>query len=813
MDNTNQNPLTDEILMGLAQLQRYLGDEMAPMMVADSIRPLLKESPEIVIPVIQDWITDQRRIEGPQLTIGDCLFHAVKCIYALSQLHLIDKQLVTEYTGGLGRLVLDLCPEDQRAQLRHTLASLGKQPQSLSRAPARVRRDVGHAREPASDDRARRQRRFSLLVDRLQQDSGAAIRTQEERSSAMASLRDQVVAASAMGARSEEEFQSYRHQLVESGIDARTEQVFRSLAQTLPGWTLPEEAEQDPREPVWARSRALNAMRRIIAGSDVREGSQRFVELVEAAIQSFNGGSLPQAHKMFRLAQGLADDGKVRPEVPKSLKARAAGSLAHDQLLGAAEDTRRRHLLRHILDFFPELQVEGLLTELATADVKERRKLLLVLLEVHGDRARPAILETLREYLENRSAETDGFMLRNLVFLLRRIPRDESETPEREIELLSRLLDPATPAFVTKEAVGAMGQIRNPRADSALRQLLSDLENQPADASSRCSDDLPALLDRTVAALARLGSPAAIQSVLQHGISQKSRSGSPFGRLGELAFTDLSRHPEVLDYLLDSFQRALPRRLFGILRIKHRDQIAVLIRALSGTTSETLFQRLGEVARRYPSEDFGEQAHEVVRDMRLRSDPRRSLGPGLAGDLDLFGVSDLLQTLAGSQRTGTLTLMDQDTVQAGVVVLREGKIASAQVGCLENRDAVYQLFERPVIGSFTFRSGDPQQEVGNSTDHDALEVIPLIMEGIRRHDELQQAVVLVPDDVLLVPGQGKPSRPGHEEDRDFLRSLWKKILAGDGPVVCEQALAVDSYRVRCTMAHWVEEGSLVPKPA
>jgi len=160
------------------------------MMVADSIRPLLKESPEIVIPVIQAWITDQRRIEGPQLTIGDCLFHAVKCIYALSQLHLIDKQLVTEYTGGLGRLVLDLCPEDQRAQLRDNLANLGKQPQSLSRAPARVRRDVGHAREPASDDRARRQRRFSLLVDRLQQDSGAAIRTQEERSSAMASLRD-----------------------------------------------------------------------------------------------------------------------------------------------------------------------------------------------------------------------------------------------------------------------------------------------------------------------------------------------------------------------------------------------------------------------------------------------------------------------------------------------------------------------------------------------------------------------------------------------------------------------------------------------
>ena len=76
MDRRDHTEPNDVILMGLAQLQRYLGDEAAPMMVADSIQPLLTEPPELVMPVIRDWITDQRRVEGPELTVGESLFHA-----------------------------------------------------------------------------------------------------------------------------------------------------------------------------------------------------------------------------------------------------------------------------------------------------------------------------------------------------------------------------------------------------------------------------------------------------------------------------------------------------------------------------------------------------------------------------------------------------------------------------------------------------------------------------------------------------------------------------------------------------------------
>ena len=86
----------------------------------------------------------------------------------------------------------------------------------------------------------------------------------------------------------------------------------------------------------------------------------------------------------------------------------------------------------------------------------------------------------------------------------------------------------------------------------------------------------------------------------------------------------------------------------------------------------------------------------------------------------------------------------------------------------------------------------------------------LPMEGVRRHDELQHADLLVPGHLCLVKGEKNPTRPQHEEDRDFLRSLFKKVISNKTPATCEEELAVDSYQVRCAIAHWLEEESLLP---
>ena len=230
-----------------------------------------------------------------------------------------------------------------------------------------------------------------------------------------------------------------------------------------------------------------------------------------------------------------------------------------------------------------------------------------------------------------------------------------------------------------------------------------DLEDQLEGTVAGSTEDLLVLLDRTVAALTRAGSAEAVQAVLQHGKKQQPRLGAPFGRLAALASTDLSRHADVLKELLDTLNRSLPGRLFGLVQFKRRDHVLPLIRALSGTPDGVVIERLSEIAKRYPGENFGQLADETVQALRARSDPKRTSAPGLMGDLDLFGLSGLLQTLAGSEHTGVLTLMDQDTETVGVLTLTAGKISSARAGELENRTAVYQLFERPATGTFMFR--------------------------------------------------------------------------------------------------------------
>ena len=57
MDKRHDTPPVEVVRTGLVQLQRYLADETAPMMVADSIEPLLTQAPELVIPVIREAAT------------------------------------------------------------------------------------------------------------------------------------------------------------------------------------------------------------------------------------------------------------------------------------------------------------------------------------------------------------------------------------------------------------------------------------------------------------------------------------------------------------------------------------------------------------------------------------------------------------------------------------------------------------------------------------------------------------------------------------------------------------------------------------
>ena len=86
--------------------------------------------------------------------------------------------------------------------------------------------------------------------------------------------------------------------------------------------------------------------------------------------------------------------------------------------------------------------------------------------------------------------------------------------------------------------------------------------------------------------------------------------------------------------------------------------------------------------------------------------------------------------------------------------------------------------------------------------------MPLLFDGIRRHDEFKQAAIMVPDEVSLKPTGVKPTAPEEETDPAIIREVWVKATSGERVGEWERQIAVDSYRVRKLVAHWVETGAL-----
>ena len=78
--------------------------------------------------------------------------------------------------------------------------------------------------------------------------------------------------------------------------------------------------------------------------------------------------------------------------------------------------------------------------------------------------------------------------------------------------------------------------------------------------------------------------------------------------------------------------------------------------------------------------------------------------PSFSGDLDLFGLPNLLQNLSELGKTGTLNLLDEKGRPVASLRLEDGAIRGAQCGARRGSEALYQLIERPFTGDVRLRS-------------------------------------------------------------------------------------------------------------
>jgi hypothetical protein len=804
-----------EVRAALYDAQRYLLDEIPPLTVSDAIETLMTQPPELLMRQIRSWSVEQSRLQD--VTMSECLFHALRKIREVGALDLVDRSRLNEYLGKLVSLSMQACPAGERETLKANLIAL-RDSRPMRAAAVTGIRSAATAPAPAASSGAdllnRGARRLSLVIERLTKNlrpapsvaaAGAATSTEAPPTAVPDAPLAQLMTMAAATAASRQELDDYLASLRPVSGARESDNLFTLLADGIPAWDLAT-PEGMPLPP----SPSAEAMRKIFKLTpDTLETTSRLRELTKAAVEQFNRGSLSAAVQMFDLADSIAAEKKVDPSTLARMAAGAADGLTPESLKRYSADRSKLPLLRNALARFPGLTPDGLLQDLRGEQKPERRRALLGMLEAWGARARDAALAQLEAELDRPPDEVDTYYLRNLIFLLHRIGRDEKAGPTKELELLERASERGQSIYVIKEAITAIGQIPDEASVKLLTMRLAETEAAllRKETSIYPAGEMQKVLDRAAAALGRIGTPSALLTIARHGMKANPLLGDTRARLASLAQHDLSFDENTVDVLVKAIRDELPGKLLGRF-VPLRPPPVSLIEALSSTRSETVESLFAEIAAKFSDQDVGRAAAAALAAGRREAKSRETAAATLTGDLEFFGMPSLLQSLADAQATGIVSLVSRESRRtAGKILVVGGKFADAQAAHLRGPAALYLLLERPVTGSFSFV---PHPAESVPVRDEPKEVMPLLFEGIRRHDELKQAELVAPDDLRLQAGGAKPSPDPQETDPALVRTIWVAATSGKPVGEIEKEIPADPYRVRRLIARWIEEGALQP---
>ena len=313
------------------------------------------------------------------------------------------------------------------------------------------------------------------------------------------------------------------------------------------------------------------------------------------------------------------------------------------------------------------------------------------------------------------------------------------------------------------------------------------------------------MADRLCAALARHGSSRAIRSVAAHAYNRSPALGDALARFEHLSRLDLTVDPEQLAVLLKAIRELVPSKVLGFVAKRGHHELSCLMQAVAGTPTLEVRAALETISEKFKRHALGEQAQRTL--AKLEPSAKKTT-EALTGDLELFGLPNLLQSLTGSESSGELVLFDAHQARQGSITMARGKITRCEADRLSGAEAVYLFMEKPFPGTFAFRSAANN---GGSTAVPVLDPMSLILEGARRHDEYQQAKAFAADGVRFEPTGIPAVRPEDEDDGDFASHVWERAAAGTPANDCEREIKTDPFRVRRLYACWVESRALRPR--
>jgi hypothetical protein len=366
------------------------------------------------------------------------------------------------------------------------------------------------------------------------------------------------------------------------------------------------------------------------------------------------------------------------------------------------------------------------------------------------------------------------------------------------MDLLASMIEAGEPPLSAKEAVGALGQLRQSPAEQALLDRLRRLEGELQARGGH--PDGWEMADRICAALARQGSPRAVRAITAHAFNKSPALGDALARFEHLSRMDLTIDPEQLAVLVTSIRELAPAKVLGFVPKKNQHELVCLMNAVVGNADSEVRNALGAVAEPLSSPMFS--ASKRARALAKLEPRARVHDEALTGDLELFGLRNLIQTLSTSDSSGELVLFDAGSTRRGAIAFSKGKLARAEAGKLSDEVALYALMGAPIPRNVRLPAG--HRRARSRHREDVSTRCRSSWKARARHDEYQRARAFAVDGVRYEPAGVPAVRPGTRATGNLPAASGTKAAAGTPANICEAETPVDPFRVRRLYAHWVE---------
>jgi CRP-like cAMP-binding protein len=181
----------------------------------------------------------------------------------------------------------------------------------------------------------------------------------------------------------------------------------------------------------------------------------------------------------------------------------------------------------------------------------------------------------------------------------------------------------------------------------------------------------------------------------------------------------------------------------------------------------------------------------------------------LQGNLRFFDLATVIQTLIGSHQTGTLAVTQEggkSKSRIAEIFFFKGNIAKAKVRNLTGDDAVFQLFQSPLEGDFSFTGRQVQEEEVQADI--TMPAISLLLESVRLQDELPLLKERITDADHVYRQKASQLDWPDADTAELAAAVWSRLKKGASMNDLQRDVPRNSYALYRTVASLLDTGQV-----